>query len=161
MKGVTLISDVFLIICLLSIIVIMTLFIWALIMIHQVEYKLYPTPRTVELKLFFRPVNYDAIMSAFLEYENEGITMKKILNAVAIQGKTDIWLDGKPINAKAVSEGFLTPQINKDYLLKIGEITVAESRTLSSETVLGLQKVSTELFLLNGEKVYLQLFVRD
>lgn len=168
MKGVTLISDIFLLISLLAITVIMSLFIWALIYTFQVESKLSPggmlTTRNVELKLFYRPVNYDALMSAFLEYGYQGIPMKKILNAVAIQGKTtDVWLDGVLISdVKNVCESFLTPQINKYYLLKIGDVIVANYGTLtSSDTPTEIQKVSTYLFLLNGEKTYLQLFVAD
>jgi hypothetical protein len=166
MKGVTLISDVFLLVALIAVTVIMSLFIWALIYIFQVESKLtpggMPTTRNVELKLFLKPVTYNALMSAFLEYPYQGIPMKKILTAVAVQGSTDIWLDGKFIDAKAVSQSFLTPQIDKYYLLKIGDIEVASNGLLTPSTVpTGLQKVSTNLFLLNGEKTYLQFFVVD
>jgi len=166
MKGITLISDIFLVICLLALTVIMSLFIWALIMMFQVESKFVPggmpTTRNVELKLFLKPINYDALMTAFLEYEHEGIKIKKILNAVAIQGKTDIWLEGKFINAKLVSENFLTPQINKDYLLRIGDLTVAKYGQFASGNLpLGIQKVSTFLFILNGKEIYMQLFVVD
>jgi len=168
MKGITLISDIFLMISLLAITVIMSLFIWGLITIFNVESKFYPgnmpTTRNVELKLFFKPVTYESLMSAFLEYESQGIKMKKILNAVAIQGKTDVWLEGKWIDAKAVSEGFLTPQIDKEYMLKIGDIIIAEHGNLpsiSGSLPLGIQKVSTFLFTLNGKEVYMQLFVVD
>ncbi len=168
MKGITLISDIFLMVSLLGIAVIMSLFIWALITIFNVESKFVPggmpTTRNVELKLLFKPANYESLMSVFLEYESQGIKMKKILNAVAIQGKTDIWLEGKTIDAKTVSETFLTPQINKDYILKIGDIIVAEHGSLSSlsgSLPLGIQKVSTFLFTLNGKEVFMQLFVVD
>jgi len=166
MKGVTLISDIFLMICLLAITVIMSLFIWALITIFQVESKFMPggmpTTRNVELKLFFKPVTYDSLMSAFLEYESQGIKIKKILNAVAIQGKTDIWLEGKFIDVSSVSEGFLTPQIDKNYLLRIGDKTIAKNGQLTSQNLpLEIQKVSTFLFILNGKEVFMQLFVVD
>jgi hypothetical protein len=139
----------------------MTMLIWALIYAHEIESKFIKTTRDVELKLFFKPVKYDSLVLAFLEYEYDGIQMKKILNAVAIQSKTNIWLEGKEINVKLISENFLTPQINKPYLLKVGDLDVADSGTFPSTGVLSLQKVSTVLFSLNGEKVPLQLFVKD
>jgi len=166
MKGITLLGDVFLLISLLAIVVILSLFVWALIYMFQVESKFtpggMPTTRDVEIKLFLNPINYDNLMLSFLEYDYQGIPMKKILNAVAIQGKTDIWLDGNSINATVVSEQFLTPMITKYYLLKLGDIIVAENGILANENVpTGIQKVSTYLFLLDGEKVNLQLFVAD
>jgi len=167
MKGITLLSDLFLLLTLIALTVIMTLFLWYLIMFF--EFVIEPvgadSPREVTLRLFIKPVKYDSVMLAFLELEHDGIPMKKIINAVAIQDKTDIWIEGKFIDGKAVSEGFLSQMINKNYLLKISpqDIHVAEFGSLTSteEIPLGIQKVSTELFLLNGEAVDLQLFVRD
>lgn len=166
MKGITLVSDIFLLIALLAITVIMSLVIWLLILTFQVESKFapggMPTTRGVELELFIKPDTYNSLMSAFLEYEHKGISMKKILETVAIQENINVWLEGKGINATLVSESFLAPQINNDYILKIGDITVAKSGSFSSETsTLSLQKVSTILFDLNGKEVYMQLFVAD
>lgn len=165
MKGITLLSDIFLIFALLALTVITTLFIWYLIIIYEVESALnVATPRNVELKLFFKPVKYDNIMLSFLEYEYESIPMKKIVSAVAIQNSTDIWIEGKFIDAKAVSENLLSKVIDKEYLLKISpqEIQLAKSGDLvSTGPPLEIQKISTELFLLDGEAIDLQLFVRD
>ena len=166
MKGITLISDIFLIIVLLAITVIMSLFIWVLILTFNVESKFVPggmpTTRNVELKLVFKPITYDSVMSAFLEYEYQGVPMKKILEAVAIQENANVWLEGKTIDAGSVSENFLTPQINKYYLLKIGDITLAKNGQLTSQSSpLGAQKVSMNLFTLNGKEVFMQLFVVD
>ena len=120
-----------------------------------------PTTRTVEMSLVYRPIDYDAIMSAFLENEKNGIKMKKIMNAVAIQENTTVWLEGDWINAEQVSETLLGQQINRDYMLKIDDIIVVRRGLLSSKMPLGIQKTYTTVFLLNGEEAYLQLFVAD
>jgi hypothetical protein len=166
MKGISLLSDLFLLLTLIGLTIMMTLFVWYLILLY--EFVITPvglsTPREVTLRLVTKPAEYDSLMLSFLELDYNGIKMKRIVNAAAIQGKTDIWLDGQNINAKSVAEGFLATMIDKDYLLKISpqEIVLADDGTLeSSNTPLGIQKVSTELFLLNGEAVELQLFVRD
>jgi hypothetical protein len=166
MKGITLIGDLFLLIGLLSITVIMTLFINVLIVTFQVENRLLPggmpTTRSVELKLLIKPVNYDTTLSAFLENEYEGIKIKKILNAVAIQGKTTVWLEGKTIDAATISKNILTSQIKRNFLLKVGDITVTSYGQLSStDSVLGVQKISTYTFSLNGETINVQLLVVD
>jgi hypothetical protein len=170
MKGISLLSDLFLLLTLIGLTIMMTLFVWYLILLY--EFVITPvitevglsTPRELTLRLVTKPAEYDSLMLSFLELDYNGIKMKRIVNAAAIQGKTDIWLDGQNINAKSVAEGFLATMIDKDYLLKISpqEIVLADDGTLeSSNTPLGIQKVSTELFLLNGEAVELQLFVRD
>ena len=165
MKGVSLVQDIFLIIFLVSLIVILTIFVWVLIITFQAENMLIPggmpTTRTVEMSLVYRPIDYDAIMSAFLENEKNGIKMKKIMNAVAIQENTTVWLEGDWINAEQVSETLLSQQINRDYMLKIDDIIVVRRGLLSSKMPLGIQKTYTTVFLLNGEEAYLQLFVAD
>lgn len=166
MKGITLLSDIFLIIVLLAITVIMSVFIWALIITFTAESKLMPggmpTTRNVELTMVIKPITYDSLMSAFLECDYQGMPMKEILEAVAIQQNNIVWLEGSTINASLASESFLTPQINGIYLLKVGDVTVVESGQMDSTNApLGAQKVSTELFTLNGKDVYMQLFVVD
>lgn len=166
MKGITLFSDIFMLIVLIATTVIMSLFIWALIYMFQIEgvFTSYgtPTTRSIEMKLFVKPVIYDSVMLSFLEYQYQGIPMKKILNAAAIQGRTDIWIDGKPINVRGLSQGILNQELTGYYLLKLGQLTIAENGALPNNNLpTGIQKVSTELFLLNGEYTNLQLFVAD
>jgi len=158
MKGVTLISDLFLLITSLALTVLMISFIWALIVIHGVEGSLGITsPRNVGYKVMFNPINYDTTLLAFLELNNNGITMKKLINAVVVQNNTIVWLDGRFIDAKTVSENYLSSFIDRPYLLKTRnpEIDIAESGTLLGT----FQKVSMKLFTLNGEDVDLELYV--
>ncbi len=89
--------------------------------------------------------------------------MKKLLNAVAIQNNTTVWMpeangnNGGFINVSIISNNFLDDLlIGKIYLLKIRnpEIIIVESETSSL-----WQKISTELFLLDGKPVDLDLYV--
>lgn len=167
MKGISLLSDLFMLFALISVTIMMTLFLWYLILIY--EFALQPagmsTTRDVTLRLLIEPADYDSTMLAFLELKHQGITMKRLLNAAAIQGSTDIWIDGKDIDLAAVAESALTPMIENDYILKIAsqpEINVVtHGAWVSGNTPMGLQEVSTDLFLLNGGAVELQLLVRD
>jgi len=162
MKGVSLLSDIFLLLALIAVTIMMTMFIWYLILIYEVI--LTPTglstTREVNIRLLSGPAGYYSTMLSFLELNYNNIPMKRIVNAVAIQGKTEIWIEGKRIIADDVIESVLTPMINKDYLLKISpqDIILAQHGDLEK---IGIQKVSTELFLLNGEAVELQLLVED
>jgi hypothetical protein len=134
MKGISLLSDLFLLLTLIGLTIMMTLFVWYLILLY--EFVITPvglsTPREVTLRLVTKPAEYDSLMLSFLELDYNGIKMKRIVNAAAIQGKTDIWLDGQNINAKSVAEGFLATMIDKDYLLKISpqEIVLADDGTV-------------------------------
>jgi len=160
MKGVTIISDIFLLIVTLALTVLMIGFIYAMIYIHGVEAQLgVASPRSVEYEVLFNPVEYDTTLLAYLEYEHEGITMKKILNAVAIQENTTVWIDGKFVNVKEVSENYFRDLIERSYLMKIREpeIYIAQKGELPAAPVT-IQKVSTKLFLLNGESVDLELY---
>jgi hypothetical protein len=144
-----------------------TLVIWSLIIFYQAELTLgIATPRTVQLTMFYLPAKYDSTMLAFLESEYEGLPMKKILEAVAIQENATIWLEGKSINATIASEGFLSPRMSKSFILKIvlpdKEIMIIKNNIISSiEKPTSVQESSTKLFLLNGEVVDLKLLVRD
>lgn len=165
MKGITLISDIFLLLVQLSITIIMVLFINALIITFQVENKLtnggMPTTRNIEMRLFIKPVNYDALMSSFLEYEIQGVKVKRLLSAAAIQGSTNVWLEGKTIDVSAAADEFFKSNA-KSYILKLGDMTVSSGGELSSSSSpLGLQKISTFAILLDGKETYLQLFVVD
>lgn len=166
MKGVSILQDMFLLIFLIAIIVILTLFVWVLIITFQAESRLapggLPTTRNVEMTLIYRPIDYDAIMSAFLENEYSGIKIKRLLNAVAIQEDTTVWLDGKMVDVKQVSENILNQQIKRDYILKVDDFIVASRGMLSTGKMpMEIQKTYTIMFLLNGEESYLQLFVAD
>ena len=161
MKGVTIISDIFLLIMSLALTILMVGFIYAMIFIHGVEAQLgVASPRSVEYEVLFNPVEYDTTLLAYLEYKYEGIPMKKVLNAVAIQRKRIIWIDGKSVNAKIVSEDYFKDLITRPYLLKIREpeIHIAKSGVLPAAPAT-IQKISTKLFLLNGESVDLELYV--
>lgn len=159
MKGIELLSDLFILFMLIIIVILMCGLIWAFTLIYGVESSLgLVNPRQVTLRILFQPLKYESVLLTFLELEHQEMPMKKILNVVAIQGTTDIWIDGKTIDAKSVSEGFLTEILEeKTYLLKTinPEIIIARSSTLSSS----LQKVSTKLFLLDGESINLELYV--
>ena len=165
MKGVSLLSDIFLLLALISVTIIMTMFLWYLIIIY--EFVLTPTgvstPKEITIRLLSSPAGYFSTMMSLLELNYNGVPIKKIVNAVAIQGKTDIWLDGQNIDASNIKD-ILTPLINKEYLLKISpqEIYIAQNGDFETyNTPLSLQKVSTQLFLLDGEAVELQLLVRN
>jgi hypothetical protein len=166
MKGISLMSDVFLIFALLSITVILTTIIWVLIIVHEAESRLFiASPRNVELRLFTMPLEYETTLLAFLEFEKDGIKMKKLLEAAAIQHSTTVWVDGKTVDVKAASDEFLQPIINKDYVLRIccGSLEVKISEFVKSTSLpvpLPTQKASAELFLLDGKTVNLQLFVK-
>lgn len=144
--------------------ILMSALIWVFTIIYGVEASFgVVNPRTVTLNVFFKPVNYESAFLAFLESDyisssGKNIPMKKILNAVVIQNKTDIWLEGEPINAKSASENLLNEMIDKPYLLKIAkpEIKIAESAAALPPNV---QKISTNLFLLNGNYVELEFYV--
>lgn len=166
MKGVSLISDIFLLLALIGVTIVMTLFLWYLIMIY--EFIVTPvglsTPREVTLRLLSDPVEYDSTMLSFLETSYKGIPMKRIMNAVAIQGTVDVWLDGKSISADLATDQLLTPMINKNYILKISpqEIFIINYGIPQKENIpTGVQKVTTPLFLLDGKAVEMQLFVSD
>lgn len=165
MKGITLFADILSVIVLLAIIMFMSLIVWSYIILHQVYVNFgIATPRTVELTLFYLPVKYDTTMLAFLEFEYNGIPMKKILEAAAIQESTNIWLEGKEIDVATASGNFLSSRIDKPFILKIvlphKEIKIIENEIKSSiSKPTSVQEASTKLFLLNGEVAELQLIV--
>ncbi|MEM3609831.1 MAG: hypothetical protein QW076_02910 [Candidatus Anstonellales archaeon] len=167
MKATSMVADLFMIIALLAVTILMTLFIWALIEIYEVEkYLGVVTPRKAEFDIFITPITYDTQFSAFLEFEKDGIPIKKLLEVAVIQNSTTVWLNGKFIDVSAATLEFLYPMLKKDYLLKIvfpySELIVSSFGNLKSieEKPLPVQKVSTKLFLLNGEVVDLQLLVK-
>ena len=165
MKGVSLMGDMFLLLAMIAVTILVTLFLWYLILIYEVIVSPagLSTPRDVTLRVLLNPTEYDSTMLAFLESTYEGISMKRILNAVAIQGSTDIWLDGKSIDAAEAAES-LTSMIDSEFILKISpqEIYLVQSGTLlQGNTPIGIHKVVTPLFLLDGEQVELQLLVRS
>lgn len=159
MKGSTFMGDFFLFIMILVFTVLMGIFIWAVMIIQGVEAQMdIISPRNLELTVLFKPIKYESTLMAFLEAEYRGISMKRIINAVAIQETTDIWIDGKFIDVKRISEDFLKI-IEKPYLLKIRypEIILAEGGQVEGY----IQKVSTNVFLLNGESVDLELYIEE
>jgi len=164
MKGITLFSDIFSIFVLIGVIMLATLLIWAFIVIYSFEAQLgVATPRTVELTLFFNPLKYDTTIMSLLEYEYEGIPMKKILNAVAIQENTTVWIENKIIDASLVVENFLSSRIDEPFMLKMilpsREIIIVEEVMPPIPGPLYVQETSTKLFLLDGRNVELKLLV--
>ena len=134
--------------------------IWIFTEIYGVGAKLGAiNPREVTLRIFFKPVEDESVLLSFLESTYQGIPMKRIINVVAVQGTTDIWLDNKFIDAKRASEYFLDQVYpGRGYMLKFSnpEIIIAESAISLKKD---LQIVSTKLFLLDGSDVTLQLLV--
>ncbi len=139
---------------------IMITIIWAMMQVRGIDAFLgIYAPRNVELKIHSNPTKYDAMILTFLEYEHEGIPMKKILNAVAIQDNTNIWIDDKWIDVKLVSEEFLGREIDRPYLLKIRDPELEIASSGDEIVVMGIQKVSQKVFLLDGEGVDLELYI--
>jgi hypothetical protein len=167
MKGIDLFATTFSILILLAMIMLMTLLVWSFIIVHQVEADFHiANPRTVELTIFYLPVKYDSTIMAFLEYKDNGLPMKKILEAAAIQEDTNIWIEGKSIDVTVASKNFLLSRINKPFILKLvlpdKEIKIIDNNILSSiSTPTAIQETSAKLFLLNGEIAELKLLVRD
>ena len=116
-------------------------------------------PREATVRVLYSPVKYESALLTFLELEHRGIKMKKILNAVAIQNDTWVWMPDVQefVDASLVSRNFLDQIFPGNiYLLKIRD---PEIIICSSGTSDYWQKTSTELFLLNGKPVDLQLYV--
>jgi hypothetical protein len=167
MKGMTLLSDIFLLLMLIGLIIIMSSLVWAIILIHGVMGQLgLSSPRNVEFTVLLNPIRYDTTLLAFLESNYQGIPVKEIINAAVIQKKTiDIWVEGKFIDMQTVSNDFFSKALdaNKDgtidspYLLKIRdpEMILGQYGSLTSN----LQRVSTKVFLLDGKSVDLYLYV--
>jgi hypothetical protein len=165
MKGISLLQDSIMVISTLALVTIMALFVWGLVATFETMDKILPegmpTTRSVEMSLYIKPARYESMMSAFLESEYNGVKMKDVLYAVAIQRSTDVWF-GQDIDASYAAHAFFDSRINRYYILKIDDIIIAEEGTLlTSGSPTGLQRVSVDMFLLNGEKSYLQLFVAD
>jgi hypothetical protein len=167
MKGIALFADILSLLILLAIIMFMTILVWSFIILHQVEVNLgVATPRTVELTLFYLPVKYDTMMLAFLENTYNGIPIKRIIEAAAIQENTDVWIEGNDINLTTVSKNYLSARIDKPFILKIvlpdKEIKIIENEIKSSVSKpTSIQESTVKLFLLNGEIADLKLLVRD
>ena len=162
MKGIVFLSDTFLLLVMLAVIVIMTVGILAIIQTHGVLGSQLPSsPRIVSVRMMFVPIKYETTLLAFLELEHQGIQMKKIFGAMMIQGKTTIWLEGKTINVKGVTETLLSQMIDRPYLFRIEEEEIVKSGSLYAVYAPSyVQKVTTKLFLLNGDDVNLELYVR-
>jgi hypothetical protein len=162
MKGIEIFSDLFLLFMLIIVVIIMTTLIWILTEIRVVASDVGAVrSRDVDIRILFNPVRYDSALLTLLELRDPtwGIPMKKLLNAAAIQNTTNVWLpEAKSfINVSARSKTFLDEILNgKIYLLKIRDPEIIIAEFGSSST---LQKTSTELFLLNGKTVDLELYV--
>ena len=164
MRGIELFSDLFLLFILIIVVIIVTSLVWVFTEIKVVGSALgIINPREATIRILFNPVKYESTLLTFLELRHDGIPMKKILNAVAIQNNTTVWLPdanggkGDFIDASVVSKNFLDEIIKSNiYLLKIRdpEIIIVESGSSSR-----WQKTSTELFLLDGKPVDLDLYV--
>jgi len=171
MKGFTLFADIFSVFVLIGIIMLVSILLWTFILIYDVESKLgFANVRPVELTMFFNPIKYDTTLMSLLEYNSNGIPIRKILNAVAIQEKkTDVWIDNQEItDVGVICEDFLSnpldPKIKDPYILKITlpskEIEIVNKGIPSlSGTTTHLQEVTTKLFLLDGRDAELKLLV--
>lgn len=167
MKGFSLYADLLSIFILIGIIMLASLLLWTLIIIYNVEINLGTArPRTIELTFFFNPVKYDTTLMSFLETQHNGIPMKKILNAVAIQENSIVWLEGKEINdLSTFCDNFLSPKIGSNpYILKVvlpsKEIILVEKPMPSfPDTPLHLQETTSKLFLLDGSTADMKLLV--
>jgi len=173
MKGVTLFADLFLLVILMVEIILMVGIIWIFQLIYGVESQMgitdyFDNPRQVSLNILYKPTKYESTFLSFLELDcrrcSQKISMKEIMNAVAIQGRTDIELYGESIDASLASGELLGDLLeNKereqklDYLLKIRDPELIISKT--DDLPQQLQKVSTNIPLLNGEIVDLELYV--
>jgi len=167
MKGITLFSDIILLIIIVVEVVLIVGLIWVLQIVYGVESQIgltkpFDNPRQISLNVLYKPVKYESILLTFLEIDcktcAQKIPMKDILNAVAIQGKTDIWLNFETIDATKTSTELLDKMLETEsYLLKIREpeLIIAQTDDLPPQ----LQKVSTDLHLLNGRSVDLELYV--
>ncbi len=160
MKGIELLSDLFSVFVLIIIIIIMVSLIW---IFTEIKFVAYGTglvkARDVTIRILFNSVKYDSVLLTFLELRPQGIPMKKILNAAAIQNTTRPWMPETSsfVNAAQMSDDVLNQLLEgKSYLLKIRnpEIVIAQSGNSYD-----WQKTSTELFLLNGKPVDLELYV--
>ena len=160
MKGIFLLSSLFTFIILIIVIIMMTSLIWIFTEIYVVEESLgLVNPREVEIRILFNPARYESALLSFLELEHQGIPMKKILNAVAIQNSAEVWIPKikDSIVVSDISRDFLNDMLNgKPYLLKIREPEIIIGAFSESSI---WQKVSTKAFLLNGEPVDLELYV--
>jgi len=167
MRGIALLSDLFLLLTLMALVILMSALIWGIILIHGVLGIFgVNSPRNVEFTVLLNPVKYDTTLSSFLDYHYQGIPVKKIINAAAIQNKaTDIWVDGKSIDMQTVSNEFFSRTLdsNKDgtidnpYLLKTREpeLILGSYKSLTSN----IQKVSTKVFVMDGGSVDIDFYV--
>ncbi len=160
MKGIELLSDLFTLFMLIIIIMIMVSLIWIFTEIKIVAYGTgLVKARDVTIRILFNPVKYDSVLLTFLELRSQNMPIKKILNAVAIQNTTKPWMPETRsfIDAAQISNNILNQLLTgKSYLLKIRDPEVIIAKSGNSYD---WQKSSTELFLLNGKPVDLELYV--
>lgn len=168
MKGVSLFADVVSVLVLLAVIMFSVLIIWWLILIRNVEvWTGAASPRIVDLTIYYLPAKYDATLMAFLESQSSGISMKRVLEAAAVQEKSTVWIDGRIIDVSGVANTFLSARIDKPFMLKIvlpdKEVLLANNEEIESAASMptALQQSYEKLFLLNGEVADLELLVRD
>jgi len=160
MKGMDIFADLFTVFMLLVTIIITCSLIWIFTEIYVISSSLgYVRPREASVTVLYNPVRYESTLLTFLELREQGIPMKKILNAVAIQNRTNVWMTEIHdfIDASAVSKTMLDQLLpGKAYLLKIREPEIIICKSGKSSY---WQKTSTDLFLLNGNPVDLEFYV--
>jgi len=160
MKGVTLLSDIFTMFMVVIVIIIISSLIWIFTEIYVVSSQLgVVKPREATIRIFYNPVKYESTLLAFLELEYQGISMKKILNAVAIQEDKRVWLPefNKFVDVSSIAAVFFNQMLpDKAYILKIRDPEVVIDTSSSSSH---WQKTSIELFVLDGKPVDLELYV--
>lgn len=166
MKGMELLSDLFSLFMLIIVIMLITALIWVFTEIRVVG-STFVKPRQATINIFFNPVRYESAFLTFLELKHKGIPMKKLLNLAVIQNTTNVWVPeifnpalgtyGDFVNVSTVSRSFFNDILNgKTCLLKIRnpEIIIVDGSGPRY-----WQKVSMELFSLNGKPVDLELYV--
>jgi hypothetical protein len=159
MKGVSLLSDMFLMFALAAIVILMVTFIYYLWLARGVESALGMTgPQKIAITLFFKPVKYDSAFLSFLELNttDDGIPMKVLLEQAAIQNSTKVWINGETIDVSAKVNELLPKMINSTYILKITEPEIVIAEKGSSKS---FEKTTVKLFLLDGKYRDLELYV--
>ena len=114
--------------------------------------------RIVNLQILYDPAEYGVATIVFLELHYQGIPMKKIINAVAVQGSRQVYVEGKIIDSKIASENLLKNIIPaKNVFLKISnpEIII----TGSPDRLENLQKISVPINTFDKETAHLELYV--
>lgn len=154
-KGVTLLGKIFTLFVLMAVGIMMTTFIFLATTYTGNTHRF-----DVTIRIFYLPIKYDLALSSFLETTDPqtGLPMKRILTAAAIQRNGIVSIPPYQIDVKDVADPILSDILKRPYLLKLAN---PELKLAGSEVGLTgkLQKVSTNLFGLDGSSADLELYV--